>query len=85
MQDIVASLPADAREEYERVQVVRKDGQSIAYAVVDPAFAAAPLLNEQFRAAGTAAAQPSKEELSPEKPTTTLAYKAAPDFSPQGQ
>jgi hypothetical protein len=81
-QDIVNSLPADAREEYERLQAARRHEQHGAHQAADPAFQSAPAVNSHFREAGAiAAAPPPPESAVPDqKPARTPAYVAAPDF-----
>jgi hypothetical protein len=81
-QDIVAALPAEAREKYERLRDVRQDANNLSYRAADPAFAAAPDLSTDFQRAGTAAVQVQADarKAGPQTSLSPPAYKSAPDF-----
>lgn len=83
-QEIVGTMPEDARKEYARLREVRKDGRSLAYSAADPAFTAAPDLNADFRRAGQGIATPAATTPEPSNPppaeNRTPLYKAAPEF-----
>ena len=67
------------------MQDAKKDGPKLAYATVDPAFASAPGLCEQFCEAGTGSTPSAKKDTRSKTSSDTPAYKAAPDyFDPQG-
>jgi hypothetical protein len=81
-QDVIDAMPSDAREEYDRLQAARKNEQVLSYRAVDPAFASAPALSEQFHAAGAPPVQhPAAEESRPQAPSRAPAYRSAPDYS----
>jgi hypothetical protein len=81
-QDVIGSLPADARAEYEHLHAVRQDPDSLSYRAADSAFTAAPDLNADFRRVGSMAAVQPTAEKDNQQPAGRAApvYKAAPDF-----
>jgi len=80
-QNIVALLPLDAREEYERLHAARKDQPRLSNNSADAAFALAPDLNKDFRRAQASMAEAAKDpkaeqEFSSRRPVV----RSAPDF-----
>ena len=78
-QDIIASLPPDARQEFERVEAARRDVAPLAYRAADPAFNNSPDLTGQFSWAVSPPSAPDPEHSDP--PTSGRApYRAGPQF-----
>jgi hypothetical protein len=81
-QDVIDSLPREARERYERLHAARENSdQGPANRAVDPAFAAAPNLATHFQRAGTAAATQTEpvQPVPNSQPGRAPAYRA-PEF-----
>jgi len=77
--DVIESLPADARREYEHLHNARQDANNLSYRA-DPAFAAAPDLINDFQRAGSIAAAKPNNDSQQQMDRPSLVYKAAPDF-----
>jgi hypothetical protein len=81
-QKIVALLPPDAREEYQRLRAARKDGPRLSNNSADAVFTSAPDLNNDFRQAQArlSAAAKDPETESADLPTRRPVVTSAPDF-----
>ena len=81
-QDVIETLPPEARADCERLHAARQDEQPLTYRAADPAFTSAPDLVANFRQAGSAAAaqpvKPGPDQQS--QPERAPLYKAAPEF-----
>jgi len=78
---IIASLPPEARDEYERLHAARKDGGNLSYRAAGPAFESAPDLNDHFRQAKTAPAQQQVSgETQPKTEIRPPVYRPASDY-----
>jgi hypothetical protein len=76
-QDVVAALPPEARDKYERLHAVRQDASNLSYRAADPAFAAAPDLSSEFQRTGLASPEPA---IAPQTNANLPVYKSAPEF-----
>lgn len=74
---VLQSLPADAREEYDRLKAARQGERAISYRATDPAFESAPILHSEFQKAATATVT---EETPNPNPQGTPVYRMAPEF-----
>jgi len=81
-QEIIDSLPPEAKQEYERRHTARRDADNaVTYRGADTSFDTAPDLNADFqRAAADRDVAPPGGSHDQESPARTPAYKAAPDF-----
>lgn len=79
-QEILRSLPPEAREEYERIHAARQDGGQIAYRAADPAFEAGLDLHDHFVRADRPSQSPESKPESGQKAESRPAYREAPDF-----
>jgi hypothetical protein len=81
-QEIIDSLPPEAKQEYERLHAARKDADdAVTYRGAETSFDTAPDMNADFqRAAADRDVAPPEDSLDQESPARTPAYKAAPDF-----
>jgi hypothetical protein len=79
--DIIESLPSEAREEYERLSAARKDADNaVPYRAADSSFDTAPALNTHFQKAASGGDVAQPEHHDDKDVPRTPAYTAAPDF-----
>ncbi len=78
-QDIIASLPIEARQEFERVEAARHGEEPIAYRAAESSFTDSPDVAGQFT---RAAAPPSARDSEQRDPPASVPapYRAAPQF-----
>lgn len=79
MDQVLTGLPADAREEYDRLRDGRAGERAPAYMSSDPAFESASLLTSAFRKAVSPTEQPQAEVTISDKQRAPV-YRAAPPF-----
>lgn len=78
-QDIVAPLPPEVRQEFDRVEAARRGEAPLAYRAADPSFAGSPDVAGQFSRAAAPPSAPDPEHPDPQT-SGPAPYRAAPQF-----